>query len=162
MVSRLMANLSNYVLNFGMCVRIVVKHSYLKGVSMDITETLSSQRRRYAHVMRLVRPHIGLTTVAGTGTRQPSCCGRKPKAVGQSVMLLPENSLLPTTCGKFPAPGWLIRAANGSSEGRTAVVVRDGNAVHMAKGCRLGGFLKSHTWRRGNPKGTPSKGITRC
>ena len=42
-------------------------------------------------VLRLTRPHIELVTVTRTGTRQPTSCGKKPNAVGQSVMLLPEK-----------------------------------------------------------------------
>jgi hypothetical protein len=60
-------------------------------------------------------------------------------------MMLPGNPLLPTNRGKFHTRGWLIRAATSSNGGRTAVVVRDGNTVHMAKGCRLERLLKSYT-----------------
>ena len=37
----------------------------------------------------LCPPHRDRVTVTGTGTRQPSSCGQGPKAVGESVMVLP-------------------------------------------------------------------------
>lgn len=60
-------------------------------------------------------------------------------------MSLPGNSLLSTTTDKFHRSSWLIRAAIDSNKGRTAVVVRDGNTDHMAKGCRLGRHLEPYT-----------------
>ena len=39
----------------------------------------------------LYPPHTDKVTVTGTGTLQPSSCGKGPKAVGQSVMMLPGN-----------------------------------------------------------------------
>jgi len=133
--------------------RIIVKHSHLRGIGSLITEMFSPSLSEYHFDSntRLTQLHIESIMVTRTGTRPPPSCGKKPKAVGQSVMSLPENSLRSTTHGKFHMNSWLIRAATDQSEDRTAVVVRDGNTVHMAKGCRLGERLASDT-----------RGITLC
>jgi hypothetical protein len=127
--------------------RIIVKHSHSRGIGRIVTEMFSPSPFEYYcdSKARLTRPHIELATVTRTGTRQPPSCGKKPKAVGQSVMPLPENSPLSPPYDKFHIGRWLIRATTDRSEGRTAVVVRDGNTVHMAKGCRLGRLLESNT-----------------
>jgi hypothetical protein len=52
-------------------------------------------------------------------------------------MRLPGNSTTSACQRKFPMTGWLVRGANEVGEGRTAVVVRDGNTDHTAKGSRL-------------------------
>jgi hypothetical protein len=38
---------------------------------------------------RLLRPHTEVITMTRTGTLQPTSCGKRPNAVGQSVMTLP-------------------------------------------------------------------------
>lgn len=122
--------------------RRIVEHNHLKGTRNFCTGMsfpLIKEENQNSN-MGLARPHIELDTVIGTGTRPPTSCGKKPKAIGQSVMLLPENPLRSTIHVKFHMKSWLIRAATGHNGGRTAVVVGDGNADHMAKGCRLGGF----------------------
>jgi hypothetical protein len=83
------------------------------------------------------------------------CSGVRPSApyALESVMTLPGNSLLSTIRDKCHTNGWLIRAANDNSEDRTAIVVRDGNTVHMAKGCRLGGLLILLTEKRRKARG---------
>jgi hypothetical protein len=43
----------------------------------------------------LHQPHTGTATVPGTGTLQPTSCGKGPKGAGESVMVLP-GSLRPT------------------------------------------------------------------
>ena len=90
----------------------------------------------------LHQPRTDKARVTGTGTRQPSSCGKGPTAAGESVMVLPGNSRASAGQRKFPLTGWLVRAATDANEGRTAVVVRDGNAAHRAKGSRLGGCWK--------------------
>ena len=40
-------------------------------------------------IQGLYQTHAGIATVSGTGTRQPSSCGKGPNAVGESVMTLP-------------------------------------------------------------------------
>src|SRR5262245_13023305 len=101
---------------------------------------LSPGLRKYTYPKQgLYRPHTDTVTVTRTGTRQPPSCGKGPTAVGESVMVLPGSSRVSAGQRKFPLAGWLVRAAIDTSEGRTAVVVRDDNAAHMAKGSRLGG-----------------------
>jgi hypothetical protein len=116
--------------------------SHSKGIWMKKTEmfSLSSYKNIDCLHASPLRPHIAMDTVARTGTRQPLSCGKRPNAVGQSIMLLPWNpySLPPSTSG------WLVRGATEKYGGRASVVVRDGNTDHMAKGCRLGWLLKFH------------------
>lgn len=123
--------------------RIVDTFSHSKGIGIKKAEmfSLSPYRKIVLLYVRLIRPHIELDTVARTGTRQPPSCGKRPKAVGQSAMLLPWNpySLPPSTSG------WLVRGATEKYGGRASVVVRDGNTDHTAKGCRLGWLPKFHT-----------------
>jgi hypothetical protein len=119
---------------------------------LGMSTPLTNEEHQYSKVSP-TRPHIKLDTVIGTGTRPPSSCGKKPKAIGQSVMLLPENPLRSTTHVQFYMKSWLIRAAINHSGGRTAVVVGDGNADHMAKGCRLGRLLILLTKKRRKARG---------
>jgi len=127
--------------------RIIEKHSHLRGTRSVHTGKFSPSlpEEDSNSDTRLTRLHIELATMTRTGTRQPPRCGRKPKVVGQSVMTLPGNSLRSTPHDQFHMRSWLIRAATDPNEGRTAVVVRDGNTDHMAKGCRLGRLLESDT-----------------
>ena len=135
--------------NHGVSEMIVETLSHLRGTKILVTGMFSPSypgQNEYSG-RRLLRPHIEVITMTGTGTRQPTCCGKRPKAVGQSVMTLPGNSPLSTPHDKFHMRGWLVRAATDRNEGRTAVVVRDGNTVHTAKGCRLRGLLEPDTLR---------------
>jgi hypothetical protein len=71
--------------------RIIEKHSHLRGTRISCTGMFSpslSENGHHSH-MRLTQLHIESITVTGTGTRQPPSCGKKPNAVGQSVMTLP-------------------------------------------------------------------------
>lgn len=102
-----------------------------------------SLKQRIIHTLPSVpcEPHTCMVTVTGTSTLWPTSCGLEPTAVGQSVMTLPGNSHIPASHERFPMTGCRVRGESGICEGRTAVVVGDGNAVHMAKGCRLDAFL---------------------
>jgi hypothetical protein len=132
--------------------RIIEKHRHPRGYGTVISKTPPPPAEDSSHAEEgLTRLHIELATMSWTGTRQPTRCGRKPNAVGQSVVILPENSLLFTIPGN--TDGWLIRAAINTSEGRTVVVVRDGNTVHKAKDCRLGGLLILPTQKRREARG---------
>jgi hypothetical protein len=116
--------------------------SHSKGIWRKKTEMFSlSSYRDIDHLyVSPLQPHIAADTMARTGTRQPPSCGKRPNAVGQSIMLLPENSLRFAIHNNVYS--WLVRAAINCNEGRATVVVRDGNTDHMAKGCRLGWLLK--------------------
>jgi len=101
--------------------------------------------KRPRSLQELYQPHTDKVMMPRTGTRQPPSCGKGPNAVGESVMALPGNSYQSAHQGKFPLMGWLVRGAIDRYEGRTAVVVGDGNADHRAKGSRLGRLLISDT-----------------
>ena len=68
--------------------RIVVTHRHLRGRQTAELPSPSMVRLRVS-ILGLYQPHTGKVTVPGTGTRQPSSCGKGPKAVGESVMTLP-------------------------------------------------------------------------
>lgn len=131
--------------------RIVDGHNYSRGVGMFVAEMFSPPKQKDDRnfCQGLTQPHIGLATVVWTGTRPPLSHGRKPNAAGQSVMSLPGTSLPFAIHGNMY--DWPIRAAINGHECRATIVVRDGSTDHMAKGCRLGWFLKSNTL-----------GITQC
>jgi hypothetical protein len=144
--------------------RMVETLSHLRGIGRMSTEMFSPSLCEYflhSHT-RLTQLHIESSTVTRTGTRQPTRCGREPNAVGQSVMTLPGNPLLSAACDKFHTSGWLVRAATDRSGGRTAVVVRDGNTVHMAKGCRLGGLMDQTRGGEATLEVLQTEGITGC
>jgi hypothetical protein len=73
--------------------RIVETHSHSRGSQSTVMAMFSSPKRLEYRNNRqgLYPPHTDKVTVTGTGTLQPSSCGKGPKAAGQSVMMLPGN-----------------------------------------------------------------------
>ena len=90
MVSRLMANLSNYVKPSEMR-RIVETHRHLRESHWTAKASFSPLyvERDRTHIERLYRPHTDKATVSRTGTRPPPSYGKGPTGVGESVMTLP-------------------------------------------------------------------------
>ena len=88
MVSRLMADLSNYAQAAGMR-RIVEEHSHPKGpggISLEVSLSLYMSNHTQGGYFDLISK---VATVTRTGTRQPPSCGKRPNAVGEGVMALP-------------------------------------------------------------------------
>ena len=103
----------------------------------------------------LSQPHTEGVVVTGTGTRQPTCCGRKPTAVGQSARTLPGNSWDSAGQTAFPLIGWQVRAANEAREGGAAIVVSAQESWVPGEGRQARELLCSLTGRRQSAKGTP-------
>ena len=82
MVSGLFANLSNYAIKHRVRCRIVVMRSHLRGSQKSDMFSSPELRDRLDANQGLYPPHTDKATVTGTGTRQPSSCGKGPKAVG--------------------------------------------------------------------------------
>jgi hypothetical protein len=73
--------------------RIAETHSHLRGSRNSLTAMFPSPEGGQIPRPRqgLYPPHTGRVTVTGTGTLQPTSCGKGPTAVGKSVMVLPGN-----------------------------------------------------------------------
>jgi hypothetical protein len=70
--------------------RIVVTRIVTKGRADGGQKCLPPDLTEVDHVKQeLCPPHMSRVTVTGTGTRQPSSCGKGPTAVGESVRVLP-------------------------------------------------------------------------
>src|SRR3989442_1012103 len=89
---------------------------------------------RFYNRQGLYRPHTGKVTVTRTGTRQPSSCGKGPKAVGESVIVLPG----------IPRKGCLQRLRCKGSDLQCLVQSRRSS---LSQG-------KPGTWRRAAVQGT--------
>ena len=95
MVSRSMANLSNYGKTSGMR-RIVGTHRHLRESQRLVAGNVSLPWFNGVTLNQgLYRPHIDKATVPRTGTLPPPSCGKEPTAVRESVMVLPGSPRQP-------------------------------------------------------------------
>jgi hypothetical protein len=115
---------------------IIEASSHVRESRIEITAMfLSPDIMDSSDVMQgLYQPHTDRATVTGTGTRQPSSCGKGPKAVGESVMVLPG----------IPSKGCLQRLTSKGSDRQCSVQSRRSSL-------RTG---KPSTWQRAADQGT--------
>jgi hypothetical protein len=74
--------------------RIVEAHRHLRESQIGVMAMfLSPILTDMSYVWTgLYQPHTDIATMPGTGTSQPTSCGKGPTAVGESVMVLPGIS----------------------------------------------------------------------
>jgi hypothetical protein len=90
-------------LNPGVCVGLLRRIVTAEGPEVVHGKvSLPCKAKTHEVLQGLFQPHTGKATVTGTGTRQPSSCGKRPKAVGESVMRLPGNFGSSAWQGVFP------------------------------------------------------------
>jgi hypothetical protein len=96
------------------CVGSLTKHQHLRGSRIVVKDSSTNQGIFLNLERELQQPHTAAATVLRTGDGQPSSCGRKSKAIRESIMSwLPGNSreLAPGIIRRlegddFPPPRW--------------------------------------------------------
>jgi len=103
--------------------RIVETHRHLRGSQIEGTAMFPSSRmlKYRQNIERLYQPHTDKATVSRTGIRQPSSCGKGPKAVGESVMALPgkpQGDAVRLECKGLDLSRWWQSRRSSLSAGR--------------------------------------------
>lgn len=99
--------------------KIVDTHSHLRESQIDIMAMFLSldMRNRPLPMQGPYRPHTDKATVTRTGTLPPPCCGKGPKAGGESIVVLPGSP-------RNPAARLTGKGSDREPWKRAAIVVR--------------------------------------